>query len=134
MAIRTLVLKRGASPLLLIFAVMGCSSPTGNRQADGQPVTFDEAKQDPLCRGNPSISQRKGGVVHNADFAKRIGYAYLMSIYAESGGPTLPMQAKLVGGVWYVEDTLPSVRVVGGNHYIRICQSNGRVLAYYATQ
>jgi hypothetical protein len=117
----------------MILALADCSSPTGNRQADGQPVAFDEAKQEPLCRGNPGMFQRKGGVVHNADFAKRIGYTYLMSIYAESGGPRLPMQARLSKGVWYVEDTLPA-EMAGGNHYIQICQSNGRVLTYYASQ
>ena len=72
-------------------------------------------------------------MVNNAALAKRIGYDYLLSIYSEAGGLRLPMQAKLVKGVWYVQDTLPK-GWIGGESYIRICQSNGRVLAYYATQ
>lgn len=72
-------------------------------------------------------------MVNSAGLAKRIGYDYLESIYRESGGPRQPMQAVLAQGVWHIRDTLPEGDI-GGEKYIEICQSNGRVLNFFATQ
>lgn len=93
-------------------------------------MAFDETHQDPRCRGNPSVFQRKSGVVNSAELADSIGRRYLISIYGPGVKPT---KARLDRGVWYVQDTLPEGSA-GGTKTIEICQSNGRVLRYFATQ
>jgi hypothetical protein len=72
------------------------------------------------------------GAVADAELAKRLA----SEILAQNLGtrPRLPLSARLENGIWFIEGAPLRDGYGGGNLYIQLCQSNGRILNMYGTQ
>jgi len=131
-----------SASLLFVLAV-GLSSTARTarepRFSNEPSQAFDGNHQDKRCGDRTHITFPDGetpppearGVIDNAGRAKSIAYAYFSSIFGKRM-VRLPLSAKLVNGVWYVQGAEPPT--LGGNLYIELCQSNGSVVNYYGTQ
>ena len=71
------------------------------------------------------------GLINNETLAKQIARDILRSTF--DSVPSEPLIATLKRGIWYIQDR-PHPGEPGGNLYIQICRSNGRVLNVYGTQ
>lgn len=86
----------------------------------------------------PAEPQRAGqpwtrhGLISNESLAKQLAREVLRSTFGHEPYP--PMVARLDRGVWHIEGGPFPPDTLGGNLYIQICQSNGRVLNLYGTQ
>ena len=75
---------------------------------------------------------QKHGLVSNEKFAKEISRTVFQSTFGIK--PLEPLVARNETGVWDIQGAPLPPGTMGGNLYIQICQSNGRVLNLYGTQ
>lgn len=145
-----------ALPLVaLLLAACSAEQPPLEDAPSAPRIALDQSSQPAECNGLPDSvvdlswmrelgqtpsaePQRVGqpwaehGVVSNEELAKQLALPILRSQFGEM--TRTPLQARLERGVWFVEGAPLPPDSVGGNLYIQICQSNGRVLNIYGTQ
>ena len=106
------------------LAVSACSSATQEQQ---QQRPFDVRHQDSRCAQAVEGFHPSGGVISSELVAKKVALQYLSPMF---DGDELRLAAKLQNGIWIVTRAGDASRL-GGTADIRMCQSNGRVLAVY---
>jgi hypothetical protein len=80
--------------------------------------------------------EEEGGIVYNAAVARALAAIYVNALY-DTNLPSRndpPLRARLEHGIWHLSGPPLPADTIGGEFYIQICQSNGRVLSYIATQ
>jgi len=110
-------------------ALCGSASENDSMAAEGGPP--------PPAGFQPTdLPEEEGGVVYNAAVARALALIYINAIFDVDLLPHVhpPLRARLGRGIWYVSGPPIAEGHVGGEFYLQICQSNGRLLKYVATQ
>jgi hypothetical protein len=117
----------------------GCSEAprTEGQFIEGQKHHMGTAPEEPnhdeRCRGALETFRPEGGIVPTSQVAERVTRTYLRSLYGSHFREEERLEIGLESGIWIIR-SVPPEDTLGGGMEISICQSNGRVLGYSASQ